>query len=117
VIEPGGTSPAAWKVPTSPMMLPMVQVTAARPSIVNPPLGGGGGAAAITITVAVPKTVPLVATTVLLNVAVVPPAVKRPVPSLFRGKIPLLVTWPPITSCGRALTLVHAISLTYHLNG
>jgi hypothetical protein len=49
------------------MMLPRLQVTAARPSIVNPPLGGGGGAAAITITVAVPKIVPWVALTVLSN--------------------------------------------------
>ena len=42
-------------------------------------IDGGGGAVAVTITVAVPEIVPLVALTVLLNVPATAPAVNRPV--------------------------------------
>src|SRR5687768_3927847 len=83
VIEPGGASPAAWKVPTSPgVMLPRVQLTAARPSTVNPPLaGGGGGRGDVTVTFAWSQMVVVAmhAWTLFGNEPTVLPAVKKPV--------------------------------------
>src|SRR5450759_533795 len=49
------------------------------PTPANDPRGAGGGGVGITTTVAEPKIAPLVALTVLANVPVAPPAVKRPV--------------------------------------
>src|SRR6476619_7058935 len=49
-----------------------------------------GAAGEVTVTVAEPKIVPLVARTVLLNVPVTPPAVNKPLPALM--------TPPPFTT-------------------
>jgi hypothetical protein len=74
------------------MMLPVLQVTATRPRIVNPPLGGGGGGPAVTIAVAVPDSVPFDACTVLVNVAATLPAVKGAV----RPVVPAGIVPPPL---------------------
>src|SRR4029077_367599 len=69
--------------PISALMVPPVTHVMVEPARIPmefaaPRFMNDGGGAAITVTVAVPKIVPLVALTVLGNVPVVLPAVKRP---------------------------------------
>src|SRR6266480_700328 len=113
VTEPLGV---ARKVPTSPVMFPSVQVTAALASTVkfDATAGGGGETTTVTTTVARPDTLPSRASTVLVNVPATVPAVNRPVLLMLPpfattaqvGEIETmlpLASWPTAANCCVAL--------------
>src|SRR6266550_1710532 len=113
VTEPLGV---ARKVPTSPVMFPSVQVTAALASTVkfDATAGGGGETTTVTTTVARPETPPSRASTVLVNVPATVPAVNRPVLLMLPpfattaqvGEIETmlpLASWPTAANCCVAL--------------
>src|SRR5450759_167525 len=86
-------------------MPPVMRVTvepARIPTPGNDPRGAIGGGVGITTTVAEPKIAPLVALTVLANVPVAPPAVKRPVAATM---LPPLFTTDPTRGGGIGTTL------------
>src|SRR5882762_9298028 len=112
VTEPLGV---ARKVPTSPVMFPSVQVTAALASTVKfDATAGGGETTTVTTTVARPETLPSRASTVLVNVPATVPAVNRPVLLMLPpfattaqvGEIETmlpLASWPTAANCCVAL--------------